>query len=152
LRPRGSLIFHGYYHEGKLPSLLSDHDIDLVVIPSIYGEPYSYVLTEVWQAGIPVIAADFGAIGERVRKNGGGWLYPPGSEPASILSILEKLRKDRKEYDTKFPEAKSVKSKSFLEYVNEYRVLYRGLVARNLQQFDLSENMRFPASSEPSSP
>jgi GT2 family glycosyltransferase/2-polyprenyl-3-methyl-5-hydroxy-6-metoxy-1,4-benzoquinol methylase len=152
LRPRGSLIFHGYYHEGKLSSLLSDHDIDLVVIPSIYGEPYSYVLTEVWQAGIPVIAADFGAIGERVRKNGGGWLYPPGSEPASILSILEKLRKDRKEYDTKFLEAKSVKSKSFLEYVNEYRVLYRGLVARNLQQFDLSDHMRFPASSEPSSP
>ena len=138
LRPRGSLISHGYYHEGELPSLLSAHNVDVVVIPSIYAESYSYVLTEVWQAGVPMIAADFGAIGERVRKNGGGWLYPPGSEPASILSILEKLRKDRKEYDTKSLEAKSVKSKSFLEYVNEYRVLYRGLVTRNLQQLDLS--------------
>jgi GT2 family glycosyltransferase/2-polyprenyl-3-methyl-5-hydroxy-6-metoxy-1,4-benzoquinol methylase len=144
LRPRGSLVFHGYYHEGELPSLLSGHNVDVVVIPSIYAESYSYVLTEVWQAGVPVIAADFGAIGERVGKNGGGWLYPPGSEPESILSMLEKLRKDRKEYDTKSLEAKSVKSKSYLEYVNEYRVLYRGFVTRNLQQLDLSSGqLRF---------
>ncbi|HEV7919337.1 MAG TPA: glycosyltransferase [Thermoanaerobaculia bacterium] len=79
---------HGYYRAGSLPSLLARHHIGRVVIPSIVEESFSLVLSECWQAGVPVIAFDHGAIGQRIREHGGGWLAPAGSGAAGLAHLI----------------------------------------------------------------
>jgi GT2 family glycosyltransferase/glycosyltransferase involved in cell wall biosynthesis len=142
IKPRGKLYYHGYYREGDLPSNLTRAKIATVIIPTIYAESYSYVLTEVWRAGIPAIAADLGAIGERIRRNGGGWLYPLGSEPYSILKILEDISKNPSEYKSKIREIASAKQQSFGEHLSTYEKLYTGLIG-DLLKLDLSSYPRF---------
>jgi len=130
IEPRGKLIFHGYYDEGKLPSTLTNANITVVVIPSIKYESYGYVLTEVWQAGIPVIAANIGAIGERIMENGGGWVYPLGSNAHSVLELIAKNRTDPMEYKSKVTEVRSMKHQTFSEYVSRYKRIYSDLISR----------------------
>lgn len=141
IKPRGKLYYHGYYREGDLPSNLTRAKITTVIIPTIYAESYSYVLTEVWRAGIPAIAADLGAIGERIQRHGGGWLYPLGSEPSSILKILEDISKDPNEYKSKVREIASAKQQSFSEHISTYKKLYTELIG-DLVKPDLSSYPR----------
>jgi hypothetical protein len=50
------------------------------------------VLDECRAAGIPVLAADIGALGERTRELGAGWTFAEakaGGLATSLLSILE---------------------------------------------------------------
>lgn len=129
VKPRGKLVFHGYYKEGDLPSQLVKADITVVVLPVVAYESYSYVLTEVWQAGIPVIASEIAAIGARIRKNGGGWLYPLGSDASTILMILDRIREDPTECKSKLREIKSSKPQAFTEHISKYEELYRDLIS-----------------------
>lgn len=148
IKPRGELFFHGYYKEGDLPSNLANADITVVVIPTIAYESYSYVLTEVWQAEIPVIATEIAAIGARIRKNGGGWLYPLGSDASTILKILDRIRDDPSEYRSKLREIKSMKPEGFTEHISKYRELYRDL-SGNRTKPDLASYTKFLDLSKP---
>ncbi len=77
LRPvRGLAAVHGYYRSGSLSQLLARHRIGLAILPSIVPESFSLALSECWSAGVPVVAFDHGAIAERVRAHGGGFLVP----------------------------------------------------------------------------
>ena len=80
---------HGYYRASTLPSLLVTHRIGLAVLPSVVPEAFGLTLSECWVAGVPVIAFDRGALGERITKHGGGWVVPP-SEGAE--GIAKKVR------------------------------------------------------------
>ena len=55
---------------------------------SIVAETFSHVLTEAWAMGIPVVATDLGAFGERLRAHEGGWLVPPDDAAAAARRIL----------------------------------------------------------------
>jgi glycosyltransferase involved in cell wall biosynthesis len=72
--PRAAI--HGYYRAGTLPRLLARQRIGLAVLPSIVPESFSLTLSECWSAGVPVVAFDQGAIAERIRAHGGGFLVP----------------------------------------------------------------------------
>jgi glycosyltransferase involved in cell wall biosynthesis len=85
-----SAIVHGYYRAGMLPALLARHGIGLVVLPSIVPESYSLTLTEAWHARAVVAAFDLGAIAERIRRSGGGWLAPFGSGAEGLVKIVER--------------------------------------------------------------
>jgi glycosyltransferase involved in cell wall biosynthesis len=146
---KGLAQFHGYYEEGELATVLQKTKINVVVIPSIYAESYSYVLTEVWKAGIPVIGADMGAIGERVRKFGGGWLYRPGSGPESIPRILARIREDSKLYQAKAKEAMAVKHRDFNEFVDQYTKMYLELVGGSEEKHQMSDFLRYFRLSKP---
>jgi hypothetical protein len=87
--PRG-IRRHGYYRAGSLPSLLARYRIGRVVLPSVFEETFSLVLSECWQAGVPVIAFDHVALGERIREHGGGWLAPPESGAAGLAEIINR--------------------------------------------------------------
>jgi len=89
LRPLHDIAnVYGYYRHGKLPSLLARHRIGLVVLPSIVPETFSLVLSEAWSAGVPVVAFDHGAIAERIRKHGGGWLAPLDSGAEGVAALI----------------------------------------------------------------
>lgn len=88
LRRQKGVRVHGYYGAGGLPRLLTRHAIDLVVLPSIVPESFGLTLSESWQAGVPVVALDQGAFGERIAREGGGWLVPPEHGAAGIAAAI----------------------------------------------------------------
>lgn len=92
LRRQPRVTVRGYYRWGTLPRLLERERIDVVLILSIVPESYSLALTEALRAQVPVVAFDLGALGERIRRHGGGILVAPdeGWEGVrrALLSLL----------------------------------------------------------------
>jgi glycosyltransferase involved in cell wall biosynthesis len=85
----------GYYRAGALPRLLRQHRIDLALLLSIVPESYGLTLDECWEAGVPVIAFDHGAVGERVRAQGGGMLVPLADGWRGVLGVLSEVLNGR---------------------------------------------------------
>ena len=63
---------------------------DVLVVPSLWYETASLVIQEAFAAGVPVIAADHGALSERVRHGIDGFLVPPG-DAAALRAALQRL-------------------------------------------------------------
>ena len=68
------LTVHGRYEPAQLPALLDAYRVALVLYPSAGPETFSYTLSEAWAAGRPVLVPPLGALAERVRDSGAGWV------------------------------------------------------------------------------
>jgi GT2 family glycosyltransferase len=68
------LTVHGRYEARELPALLAHYRVALVLYPSAGPETFSYTLSEAWAAGRPVLVPPIGALAERVRDSGAGWV------------------------------------------------------------------------------
>ncbi len=95
IRGVANVKVHGYYRQGRLPSLLARHGVGLVVLPSIVPESFSLVLSHAWLAGVAVAAFDLGAPAERIRASGGGYLAPLDSGADGLADIVEQWRSGR---------------------------------------------------------
>jgi glycosyltransferase involved in cell wall biosynthesis len=82
----------GYYRAGSLPAHLSARRIDVALLLSLVPESYGLTLDECWQAGVPAVAFDHGAIAERIRRLGGGLLVPLEQGAAGVIETLRALR------------------------------------------------------------
>jgi len=89
-----NITVHGYFRAGTLPSLLARHGVGLVVLPSIWPETHSLILSEAWLAGAAVAAFDLGAPAERIRQHRGGWLAPLESGAEGLANILDQWMRD----------------------------------------------------------
>jgi glycosyltransferase involved in cell wall biosynthesis len=85
----------GYYRSGTLPRLLRRDRVDLALLLSIVPETYSLVLTECQAAGVPVLAFDLGAPGDRLRTEGGGLMAAPEAGAPGIASLLRAVLEAR---------------------------------------------------------
>jgi glycosyltransferase involved in cell wall biosynthesis len=83
----GRVRVRGYYGAGSLPRLLRRDRVDLALLPSIVPESFSLVLSECRAAGVPVLAFDLGAVGERLRQGGGGLAVPLESGAAGLATL-----------------------------------------------------------------
>jgi glycosyltransferase involved in cell wall biosynthesis len=84
----GALYVHGAYREGALQGWLAAYRVEAVLFPNRLPESFSYALSEVWAAGLPVVVPDQGALGERVERDGGGWLLPEGFDGDDAAALL----------------------------------------------------------------
>jgi glycosyltransferase involved in cell wall biosynthesis len=84
----GTLYVHGAYDDGALAGWLAAYRVETVLFPNRFPESFSYTLSEVWQAGVPVIVPDQGALGERVARDGGGWTLPEGFDGQDAAALL----------------------------------------------------------------
>ncbi len=102
LDPR-KVRFHERYRREEIADLLAEQGIDLCVILPSSDETFSYVLSEAWAAGIPVLVNGKGALSERVNNVGAGvvvnsideafqWLQRFCSDRADIQALAEKAR------------------------------------------------------------
>ena len=82
------LLIHGKYSEKELPSLLKFYDVDLVLIPSITPETFSYTTSEAFLLGYPVMCFDIGAPAERVRRLNAGIVL----DEISAQSVIDSLK------------------------------------------------------------
>ncbi|MDP9190843.1 MAG: glycosyltransferase [Acidobacteriota bacterium] len=110
---------HGYYRAGTLPQLLAAHDIGLVILPSIWPESYLLTLSEAWLASVPVAAFDLGAVAERIRKHGGGWLTPLDSGSQGLIELVKRWKAG--ELQTSVPRNVATASSAADAYLELYR-------------------------------
>lgn len=90
-KPNRSLTFHGAYERSDMPTILSG--ADLAVVPS-RGENYPFVVREILQLGVPVVAADVAGVPEIVQDGTNGRLFRCG-DAADLTRVLRELADDR---------------------------------------------------------
>ena len=90
----GKVWVHGAFEPEQLPELVKRYGARLAFFPKGQPESYCYALSDAWLAGLPVLAPDSGAIGERVRAHGGGTLYSPDATAGEIALTLSRLLRE----------------------------------------------------------
>ncbi len=90
-RVPGQLFVHGAYEDEEVPALLAAYGAEVALFPNRVPESFSYALSDVWAAGLPVLAAPQGALRERVSRHGGGWLLPEGFGVDEVAARVREL-------------------------------------------------------------
>ncbi|MEZ5566799.1 MAG: glycosyltransferase [Halioglobus sp.] len=86
-----------HYESGELGTLLSQIQPDVGLQLSTVPESFSYTLSELWAAGIPVLATPVGALRERIEESGLGWLVTPAAP--DLVAALRIMHADRSALD-----------------------------------------------------
>ena len=84
----GAVQITGGYEEAEAVGLIRSQDAELGFLPALWPETWSYTLSQLWQAGLEVVAFDIGAPAERIRATGRGRLLPLGLPPAAACRAL----------------------------------------------------------------
>lgn len=119
-------INHGFYNRNDFCRLIHEIKPSYIGILSIWPETYCHTLTEAWNCGIPVLTIDIGALGERVKANGGGFFL--SEDPEIAYNEIINISKDKKEYVKTVNEIKDIKFKSIKQMGNEYDKIYKKIL------------------------
>lgn len=88
----GSLIEQTQWYDFSSIDALY-RDVDIVVAPSIWPEPFGLVVMEAMASGLPVIASKIGGMKYTVKHGKTGYLYSPGNIE-ELKSRLKQLIED----------------------------------------------------------
>lgn len=91
-------IFHDTYNREEIAKLLKENNIDLVLLLAIWPETYCYTLTEAAIAEIPVLALSYGALEERIKESGIGWLLPKFASNEDVENKIKEIFENEEEY------------------------------------------------------
>jgi glycosyltransferase involved in cell wall biosynthesis len=117
------VIYHGFCSLGNLVKLFSISDA--VVVPSLCYENSPTVIYESFQAGVPVVAANIGGVGELVRDKQNGYLFAPG-DGGALLAALRRLTSDEDKFWSRSSEIRaSALDHSLAAYVAKLEELMR---------------------------
>lgn len=84
------VVFCGYRRD--IPEILKA--LDIVVVPSIFPDPFPTIVLEAMAAGKPVIATAHGGVVEMVQEGSTGFLVPP-NRPDILAERIIKLAQDK---------------------------------------------------------
>jgi glycosyltransferase involved in cell wall biosynthesis len=99
-------------------------DIHLLVIPSLWKEPYPRVLVEAMSYALPVIASDCGGTKEGILPGETGFIFSLQSELVALLQhVGENLACLNKMRDAIIDQQSSVETDESTEYARIYREL-----------------------------
>jgi len=85
-KPFSHLHVHGAYHDAELADLIAEIKPHVVWFPGSCPETYSYTLSAVLEAGLPVVATDIGAFSERLAGREWTWLVQPDRTTNDIIT------------------------------------------------------------------
>ncbi|BAZ45973.1 glycosyl transferase family protein [Chondrocystis sp. NIES-4102] len=130
-------IDHGCYKREDFNQLVNDIHPSYIGIFSIWPETYCHTLTESWASGVPVIAIDIGAVGERIKQHGGGWLIPPNLAPQEVYAKLLQIASDGDGYMTKVSEVNRWqlsygRQNNIATMAQKYHRLYQSVISSSL--------------------
>jgi GT2 family glycosyltransferase/glycosyltransferase involved in cell wall biosynthesis len=117
--------FHGPYRPDALPAA----DLDVVVLPALAPESFSFTLEEVLQCGLPVIVSDRGALAERAGAAG---LSVPAADPAALARVLCHLLTHPAELAARRAAAQGRRAATWDAHLAALEALYAGAAARPL--------------------
>lgn len=83
-------ITHGFYHHAEIPALLMAYAVDVIVFFAGIPESFCYALSDI-NGTVPVLAPDYGALGERVVGEKLGKVYPANITPAALNQLIRQL-------------------------------------------------------------
>lgn len=112
--------FMGRYENEDLPNILKG--IDVLVIPSLWHETFSFTAREAVLSCTPVIASKVGAIPEVIYEGKNGYLFPAGDVDA-LRERMAYLAAQRERIEVLGNQSLSA-FKSFQEHVAEIEDLY----------------------------
>lgn len=87
-----SVSTYGPYEATQFANKLKKIKPDLVWLPALWPETYSYTLSESLFEGIPVLVPDIGAFPERVAGRSWAQVYPWDSSPEYMVDLLSTLK------------------------------------------------------------
>ena len=137
LRAAPGLVLHGRYTRDEFLDRVEALDVQFGAVLSIWPETYCHTLTELWAAGLPVFALDLGAVGERIRAQGGGWLFET-REPAALLAAVLAAAADLDSVDRRLEElrawqaSEAAGARNIRAMARDYDLLYREVAHRRL--------------------
>ena len=123
-RAPGHVCFSGVYQKDDIYDLLKASRIDVALIVPSWAETFCYTLSEAWACRIPVIGTDLGAVGERIKRTGAGWLLAPGADGEAVFALLERIQKHPEALANKKKKACALSLKSVAGMNEQYRNLY----------------------------
>jgi GT2 family glycosyltransferase len=77
------------FEHAELPALLARIQPDLALLPRSVAETFSYVLSEMWALGVPVLGTRLGSLASRITPGVDGWLCE--AEPQALVAALAAL-------------------------------------------------------------
>ncbi len=119
-QPRAKLTVHGKYEEADLPALLSWLKPDLVWFPALWPETYSYTLSACLEAGLPVVAPNLGAFGERLHGRAWSWLRPWNATAEEFLAFFNQIREQNFVSGSKPPAVLPISTSSLDERIGDW--------------------------------
>ncbi|MDR1360859.1 MAG: glycosyltransferase [Rickettsiales bacterium] len=87
----------GKYRREDLPKIMEENDIDIVFIPSIWPETFSYTTAEAMKMNLPVACFDLGAPAERVAGYAKGLIISEIRPEAALREIVEYVEYSKNE-------------------------------------------------------
>ncbi|HET8629330.1 MAG TPA: glycosyltransferase [Thermomicrobiales bacterium] len=120
-----AIVHHGPYGRADLAGILGETDV--LVLPTLSRETFSFVIREAALARVPVVASHLGSIPDFIRDGENGLLVPPGSV-ADLAAALRRLAGDpglRSRLGGSAPTIRSIGDYS-AEMVGIYAELHRG--------------------------
>ncbi|WP_227322239.1 glycosyltransferase [Acidisoma silvae] len=93
----GCVYITGGYQEAEVISLIKAQDAAFAFFPAVWPETWSFVLSQCWEANLPVLAFDIGAPAERIRQTGGGGLIPLGLPISRLVESMLRFHSNQEE-------------------------------------------------------
>jgi len=126
------LTIHGRYENADLPDLFAHYRVALVLYPSAGPETFSYTLTEAWAAGRPALVPPIGALPERVRDSGAGWVMSEREwrDDSLILERLSALLDAPSDLAAAATRAREVTHATNTQMAHDTLALYESALAR----------------------
>jgi glycosyltransferase involved in cell wall biosynthesis len=112
------------YAMRDLSAYLVTIDPHLGLLLSVVPETFSYTLSEMWAAGIPVVATQLGAFRDRIKNGENGWLVPLDAE--QVRAVLTQINGDREALNRVKTHVMQQSIRSAAEMVTDYHLLGAG--------------------------
>lgn len=91
------VVDHGSYLRTEFAAKVATIRPHIAAVLSIGPETWCHTLTECWSCGLPVLGIDIGAVGERLKSSGGGWLLPLQTTAREAFDELTRIRESVRE-------------------------------------------------------
>lgn len=92
-------VEHGTYQREALVKKVTEIRPHIGIVLSVWAETYCHTLTEMWACGLPVLALELGAVAERLKSTGAGWLLDASIEASDLRDEMLRLSSDKMEFD-----------------------------------------------------
>ncbi|HVI57334.1 MAG TPA: glycosyltransferase [Luteimonas sp.] len=94
-------VRHGPYRREEFAAKVAGIAPHLGVVLSVWPETWCHTLTEMWACGVPVLGVDVGAVGERIRASGAGWLVRRDPSARTVMDAMQAAVEDAAGYQAR---------------------------------------------------
>lgn len=114
----------GSYKREDLGYLIQQYEIDLGCLLPIWPETFCYTLSEALLAGVPVLATNIGALGERVKKMNCGLTLSVDASAKDILREIIRLQKNSTELMEYKNNIQLLSMRTIRDMAQDYAIIY----------------------------